>query len=161
MPLIPGAIPHMTTSTAGGIGLRVDTIAGAGERGSANSRMTLGPSAVQLSTDTPLASLLTEAQGLRAEAVVVSRNLPPVPAKIAEKIWRGEYVDLDGLLPSRLGVPEPTLRDLIGGEKTKKREKRHQDHSGVDSMLSLVRSHHPEEGTGKGRGHAGLLVPHH
>ena len=40
---------------------------------------------------------------------------PPVPAKLAAKIWRGEFVDLNTLLPHRLGAPQPTLADAIQG----------------------------------------------
>lgn len=45
---------------------------------------------------------------------------PPVPSKLAEKIWRGEYIELDELLPARLGAPAPTVLDvLLHGEKAK------------------------------------------
>ena len=45
--------------------------------------------------------------------VVVGPSSPPVPGKIAEKIWWGEYVDLSMLLPHRLGAPEPTLAEAL------------------------------------------------
>ena len=32
-----------------------------------------------------------------AEAIVVSRNLPPVLTKLAERIWRKEYIDFEVL----------------------------------------------------------------
>ena len=47
--------------------------------------------------------------------IVVGHTSPPVPAKLAAKIWRGEFVDLNTLLPHRLGAPEPTLADAIQG----------------------------------------------
>jgi hypothetical protein len=33
--------------------------------------------------------------------------------KLAEKIWRGEYIELDELLPARLGAPGPTVLDVL------------------------------------------------
>ena len=77
----------------------------------------------QLSPATPLATLLgAEKEEVKAEAVVVSTNSPPIPGKIAQKIWRGECIELESLLPSRLGLPEPTLRDLMCGEKKKEKK---------------------------------------
>ena len=46
-------------------------------------------------------------------------NSPPVPRKLAEKIWKGEYIQLDKLLPSNLGAPELTLVDLLGKNQEK------------------------------------------
>ncbi len=56
------------------------------------------------------------------EAVVVSMNSPPIPGKLAEKIWRNEFIELDSLLPSRLGAPEPTIQDLVYGERRKEKK---------------------------------------
>jgi hypothetical protein len=44
---------------------------------------------------------------------MVGHGSPPIPAKLAEKIWRGEYMDLNALLPHRLGAPEPTLTEAF------------------------------------------------
>ena len=44
---------------------------------------------------------------------MVGGSSPPVPRKIAEKIWKLEYVDLNELLPSRLWSPELTMLDLF------------------------------------------------
>ena len=33
--------------------------------------------------------------------------------KIAQKIWRNEFVELHDLLPARLGTPEPTILDVL------------------------------------------------
>lgn len=60
---------------------------------------------------------------MSSKAILVSRNLPPVRAKLAGKVWRKEFVDLDLLLPARLGTPEPTLGDLVTGEKRQKEKK--------------------------------------
>lgn len=46
-----------------------------------------------------------------SEGVVVGHLSPPVCWKLAQKIWQGEFVDLNLLLPHRLGAPEPTLAD--------------------------------------------------
>ncbi len=45
----------------------------------------------------------------------MSYSSPPVPMKIVAKIWNGEFVDLNSLLPYRLGAPEPTLADALHG----------------------------------------------
>jgi hypothetical protein len=47
------------------------------------------------------------------EAINIGSCLPPVPKKMAEHIWKGEYIDLRELLPSQLGAPEPTVFDLF------------------------------------------------
>lgn len=36
-----------------------------------------------------------------------------------EKIWRGEYIDLNMLLPHRLGAPEPTLTEALQGRRSR------------------------------------------
>ncbi len=82
--------------------------------------------AVGLSLNTPLIQRIPTKelpQSTTTAAIIVSRSLPPVPGKLATKIWQEEYIDLDGLLPTRLGAPEPTLGDLIAGDKQHK-EKR-------------------------------------
>ena len=48
-----------------------------------------------------------------AGGVVVSHTSPPIPYKLALKIWRGEFIDLNLLLPHRLGAPEPTLAEAL------------------------------------------------
>ena len=45
--------------------------------------------------------------------VIVSHASPPIPHKLALKIWRREFIDLNNLLPFRLGAPEPTLVDAL------------------------------------------------
>ncbi len=63
----------------------------------------------------PLSSLSSPALQQPAGGVVVSYSSPPVPMKIAAKIWNGEFVDLNSLLPYRRGAPEPTLADTLHG----------------------------------------------
>ena len=41
----------------------------------------------------------------------------PIPKRLAEKIWRNEFIELHELLPSRLGVPQPTLMDVLAPTK--------------------------------------------
>ena len=68
-----------------------------------------------ISPSTPLTSVLKVSSSEQtSEAIIVGMNSPPVPKKLAEKIWKGEYIQLDKLLPSNLGAPELTLVDLLG-----------------------------------------------
>ena len=53
-------------------------------------------------------------------AVVVGSASLPVPLKLAEKIWKGEFIDIHKLSPARLGAAEPTIYDLLSQEKPKK-----------------------------------------
>ena len=57
-----------------------------------------------------------------SEALIVSKNLPPVPKKLAERIWRNEYIEFELLLPTKLGSPEPTLGELFTGGRRKERK---------------------------------------
>lgn len=78
-----------------------------------------------LSPTTPLSSLLPLAiPSLSNEAVAVGTHSPPVPKKVAEKIWGGEFIELSELLPSRLGAPELTLRDLVANRDKQKEPKK-------------------------------------
>ena len=64
--------------------------------------------------DTPLSAFGSPTQMVtHTNAVVVGPCSPPIPGKIAEKIWRGEFIDLNALLPHRLGAPEPTLAEAL------------------------------------------------
>lgn len=65
----------------------------------------------QFSLDTPIVSLLNIP--LSKEAVAVGARSPPMPSKLAGKIWRGEYIELDELLLARLGPPAPTVLDVL------------------------------------------------
>ena len=93
----------------------VQTMASSAARGSTNSAITLSEMGGILAPSTPLSSVIKVSSSEQtSEAVVVGMNSPPVPKKLAEKIWKGEYVQLDKLLPSNLGAPELTLVDLLG-----------------------------------------------
>lgn len=75
---------------------------------------------------TPLASLVPHTDSIQertADAVLIGCSSPPIPRKLAERAWGGEYVDLAELSPVRLGTPEPTLLELFAGN-TKTRSKK-------------------------------------
>ena len=57
-------------------------------------------------------------------AIVVSSSSPPIPLKIAEAIWQGEFIDLSQLLPAKLGAEEPTVLDLFDADKKKKEKEK-------------------------------------
>ena len=70
---------------------------------------------------TPLVSL-TQAEppsSKSKKAIVIGSSYRPIPYKIAEVIWRDQYLDLAELLPVRLGAPEPTLLELFSGSQNK------------------------------------------
>ena len=77
--------------------------------GATQSRPQLGRNDLPLSTLAPSAASAATSVG----GVIVGHLLPPVPTKLVWKIWRGEYIDLNLLLPHRLGAPEPTLADAL------------------------------------------------
>ena len=59
-----------------------------------------GPHSNLLQGDTPLSALMNQPHATaHSNGVVVGPCSPPVPVKIAEKIWRGDYIDLNILLP--------------------------------------------------------------
>ena len=80
-----------------------------------------------LSPNTPLGQLVSpvDQPSASSDALVVSRNLPPIPAKLVEKIRRKEQ-----FLPAKLGATEPTLGDLAAGTR-KPKDKRaiHESHA--------------------------------
>ena len=100
----PGAVSGGSSATAAG------AIA-------ISSHRTAGSSALLL-PESPVSVLWQggETAGSSSEAIVVSMNMPPIPTKLAGKIWWKEFIELDAL---RLGAPEPTLQDLVCGEKRK------------------------------------------
>lgn len=69
-----------------------------------------------LQLEAPVSQLLQESKYTSTKAVSAGPGSPPIPRKLAEKIWHGEFIELHELLPSRLTTPEPTVLDLQGGE---------------------------------------------
>ena len=63
---------------------------------------------------TPLTALSAPQTTQSTEAISVGPCSPPVPKKLAERIWKKEFIDFRDLLPSQLGAPEPTVFDLFG-----------------------------------------------
>ena len=82
-----------------------------------------GSASLTLTPHTPLASLLPplfeSASTASKKAIVIGTTSPPIPRKLAEAIWRDEFIDLAELLPARLGAPEPTLLELFSGDQSK------------------------------------------
>ena len=77
----------------------------------------------QLTPTTPLSQLVTPPLPTSlANAVVVGSTSLPIPLKLAERIWRREFIDMHDLSPTRLGASEPTLYDLLSQEKAKKQK---------------------------------------
>ena len=102
----------------------MSTAASSANSSSGSSQQALNLTAgAALSPHTPLATLLSQVESASSEpkkAVVIGTSYPPIPYKIAEAIWRDEYIDLAELLPARLGAPEPTLLELFSGNHNKR-----------------------------------------
>lgn len=73
---------------------------------------------------------------------------PPIPEKLATKIWKGEFIELHELLPSWLGAPEVTLLDLMSGKDKLKDQKKittiQQWVVCFSSFMSVMEIRHPE-----------------
>ena len=84
-----------------------------------------------------------------SEAIVVGGSSPPVPRKIAEKIWKLEYVDLNELLPSRLGAPELTMLDLFTqrdrAKEVKKIQMFEQWVACFNTLVSVMAARYPDQ----------------
>ena len=93
----------------------MQVVASSAARGSTSSAVTMSNTGGVLVPSTPISSVIKVSSSEQTnEAIIVGMNSPPIPKKVAEKIWRGEYVQLDKLLPANLGTPELTLVDLLG-----------------------------------------------
>lgn len=113
-----------------------------------------GSSSHSLSPSTPLSEVIGTRQGGSASQVsetptiAVGVNTPPVPLKLAERIWRKEFIDLSELLPARLGAPELTLMDLIAKrDKVKESKKIHTIEQWVvcfNTYISVMSIRYPE-----------------
>lgn len=81
-------------------------------------------SVMALTPLTPLADILPGyGNSISTDAISVGPSSPPIPLKLAQKIWRNEFIDLQELLPARLGIPEPTLLDVLTKPESTKPKK--------------------------------------
>ena len=56
--------------------------------------------APQMALHLPLSMLTTPTDDDPCQAVLVGPHSPPIPKRLAEKIWRNEFIELNELLPS-------------------------------------------------------------
>ena len=136
------SMPIASTAPAGATRLSSIISSMSTEPGPSGCGMTLTPS-------TPLASLLPPlASSPSSGAVSVGSHSPPIPEKLATKIWKGEFIELHELLPSRLGAPEVTLLDLMSGKEKHKEPKTittiQQWVVCFNSFVSVMAKRHPE-----------------
>ena len=82
---------------------------------------------------------------------MVGPHSPPIPKKLATKIWEGEFVELSELLPCRLGAPELTLLDLVACRDKPKEESIKRKITTIQqwvvcfsSLISVMAVRHPE-----------------
>lgn len=66
---------------------------------------------------TPIPTLIEQPTTAAQQPVVLASSTPPIPAKVAERIWKGEYVAVAELLPEKL--TEPPERDAKREDKKK------------------------------------------
>ena len=70
-------------------------------------------SVVALTPLTPLANIvLGHASNLTTDVILVGPSSLPIPLKLVQKM-RNKFIELHKLLPARLGIPEPTLLDVL------------------------------------------------
>ena len=87
------------------------------------SMTTSSSQSLRLSLQLPLATLTSPSKVASEDtnqALSVGPHSPPIPKKLAEKIWRSEFIELSELLPSRLGIPQPTLLDVLAPKQSVK-----------------------------------------
>ena len=48
--------------------------------------------------------------------IVVSPNDPPIPNKLAQRVWKGEYIELSEFLPESLGASDPISQGTVVSE---------------------------------------------
>ena len=115
-PPLLGCIPH-STALSGVATFTSPKVSASLSSGSSSSIMALTPL-------TPLADILPgQNNNLSTDAVSVGPSSLPIPLKLAKKIWRNEFIDLQELLPARLGIPEPTLLDVLTKPESAKPKK--------------------------------------
>ena len=55
--------------------------------------------------------------------IVVRLNDPPIPNKLAQRVWKGEYIDLSEFLPELLGASEPISQGIVSESKGTRKQK--------------------------------------
>ena len=55
--------------------------------------------------------------------IVVSPNDPPIPNKLAQRVWKGEYIDLSEFLPEVLGASDPISQGIVSESKGTRKQK--------------------------------------
>ena len=55
--------------------------------------------------------------------IVVSPNDLPIPNKIAQRVWKGEYIDLSEFLPELLGASDPISQGIVSESKGTRKQK--------------------------------------
>ena len=126
----PASVAGVTVPVGGAIPFvsQIPTIRSGNTGGTLSSSSLSGGGivmSVPLNPATPLSAVLPVRESVGSmDAVVVGGCSPPIPRKMAEKIWKGEFIDLNELLPSRLGAPELTMWDLLGKSEKPKAPKK-------------------------------------
>lgn len=69
--------------------------------------------------------------------IIVSPNDPPIPNKLAQRVWKGEYIDLSEFLPELLGASDPISQGIVSESKELESRKCPQSHSG-SSVLTPI-----------------------
>ena len=115
-PVSLGSLP----STAALANMNVFSLGSTGQS-KAFTTVVTATSPTKVSLQLPLTSLIASPTKTEQNlAVSVGPHSPPIPRKLAEKIWRNEFIELHELLPARLGIPPPTLLDVLAGPSTPK-----------------------------------------
>ena len=57
------------------------------------------------------------------DLVVVGPTSMPIPRKLCDKIWANQFVDMQDLLPAKLGASEPSWSDLVEAARGKSSKK--------------------------------------
>ena len=83
----------------------------------------------------------------KTDVIVVGASSPPVPWKLAQRIWSLKYVGMEELLPARLGV-EPslveTLSNSLHNKPSKKIESIEQWTCCFNTYIAVMSKKHPE-----------------
>lgn len=112
------------------------------------------PDHLALLVQLPISQVVPRVDQLQGEAVIIRAHSPPVPHKLADRIWRGEYTEMQELLASCLGLPEPSIVDVLAGKL------RQQSPKTVSDIYQWVQCFNGSSLTRAGEGPAGLCLQH-